>query len=94
METKKKIKEWHCDGGGENKVLPDKLVMENQSINFEFTPCDTPQFNGVVERAFATLYGGIRAMLNGAKVLQVQQKNWMLLFHMKKGRTAPINRSI
>ena len=70
LETRKKIKEWCCNKGGEDKVLPDKLIKENQSINFEFTPCETPQFNGVVERAFAMLYGRIRAMLSKAKLPQ------------------------
>ena len=77
METKKKIKEWQCDGGGENKTLPDKLIKENQSINFGFTPQDTLQFNGVIERVFAMLYGRIRAMLNRAKLPQdMRDKLW------------------
>ena len=77
LETKKKTKEWHCDRGGENKVLPDKLIKENQSINFEFTPHDTPQYNGMVKRAFATFYGRIRAMLNRAKLPKnMRDKLW------------------
>ena len=33
---------------------------------FEYTAAGTPQHNGIVERLFATLYGRVRAMLNGA----------------------------
>ena len=33
------------------------------NINFEFTAPNTPQQNGIVERAFATLYNRARAML-------------------------------
>ena len=76
-ETGIKIKEWRCDGAGENKVLPDKLIKENEFVDFEFTPRDTPQFNGIVERAFATLYGRVRAMLNGAKLPKtMREKLW------------------
>jgi hypothetical protein len=35
---------------------------------FEYISVGSPQYNGVVERAFATLYGMVRSMLNAAKV--------------------------
>ena len=35
---------------------------------FEFSAPGTPQQNGVVKRAFATLYGRVQAMLNYAKI--------------------------
>ena len=35
---------------------------------FEFSTPGTPQQNGVVKRAFATLYGRVQAMLNYAKI--------------------------
>ena len=35
---------------------------------FEFSAPVTPQQNGAVERAFATLYGRVQAMLNYAKM--------------------------
>jgi hypothetical protein len=34
---------------------------------FEFTAPDSPQQNGKIERKFATLYGRVRAILNGAE---------------------------
>ena len=55
-----------CDNAGENRKLKETLDLEGFNIKFEFTEPYTPQQNGVVERAFATLYGRVRAMLNGA----------------------------
>ena len=75
--TKHTIKLWRCDGAGENKKLPDILAKDNIYIQFKFTPRETPQYNGIVERAFATLYGRVRAMLNGAKLPKnVREKMW------------------
>ena len=37
-------------------------------IIFEYTAVNTPQQNGRVERKFATLFGRVRAMLNGARL--------------------------
>ncbi len=39
---------------------------EGFGITFEYSEPGTPQQNGVVERAFATLYGHVRAMMNHA----------------------------
>ena len=64
------IKNIRCDNAGENRSL-QQLCAENPAlshINFEFTARDTPQQNGTVERAFATLYGRIRATNNCAKL--------------------------
>lgn len=36
-------------------------------FNFEYASVVTPQQNGVAERAFATLYGSIRAMFKRAR---------------------------
>ena len=49
-------------------MLKELLDKEDWGIQFEFTAPGTPQQNGVVERAFATLYGRVRAMLNGAQL--------------------------
>ena len=45
--------------------MEQKCIDQNLKITFEFTPRDTPQHNGVVERAYQTLYNRVRAMLNG-----------------------------
>lgn len=57
-----------CDNSGENKSLQTLCEEEQLNIKFEFTSHKTPQQNGVVERAFATLYGRVRSMLNHAKL--------------------------
>ena len=50
--------------------MPARIKIWKKSLNikikiyFEYTPVDGPEFNGVVERAFATGYGQVRAMLN------------------------------
>jgi hypothetical protein len=43
-------------------------------IQFEYTGPGTPQFNGQVERKFATLYSKVPAMLNRAKLPTVKRK--------------------
>ena len=45
------------DNTGENKKLEEILKFKHFKIYFEYTPVDGPEFNGVVERAFATGYG-------------------------------------
>ena len=55
-----------CDNAGENKSLEQNCKKEGLVIAFEYTAPGTPQQNGVVERAFATLYGRVRAMMNEA----------------------------
>ena len=46
-----------CDNTGENLALTQQCAAEDLGIEFEFTAPDTPQQNGVVERAFATQIG-------------------------------------
>jgi hypothetical protein len=60
------VKLIRCDNAGENKTLQKKCEKEGLGIQFEYTAPGTPQLNGRVERKFATLYGRVRAMLNGA----------------------------
>jgi transposase InsO family protein len=59
----------HLDNSGENTAF-HKLNTHNPEfkIKFEFTAPGTPQQNGKVERAFATLYGKTRSMLNAASI--------------------------
>jgi hypothetical protein len=47
----------------ENKILKDGL-----GVQFEYTGPGSPQFNGRVERKFATLFSRVRTMLNGARL--------------------------
>ena len=71
-EVKVIVQTIRCDNAGENKILEEncKATTGLAHIKFQYTPRDTPQFNGVVERAFATLYGRVRAMNNAANLSQ------------------------
>ena len=55
------------DGTGENKSFQKKAVEDEYNIDFQMTPRRTPQFNGVVERAFAYVLARLRAMNYTAK---------------------------
>jgi len=55
-----------CDNAGENRALEDACIENDLGIIFEYTAPGTPQQNGVVERAFATMLGKTRAIMNGA----------------------------
>ncbi len=52
-----------CDNAGENGTLKKQIDNDGRNIKFEFTARNTPQQNGKVERAFATLYCRMRAMM-------------------------------
>ena len=54
------------DNAGENKMLARHCDENEMSIKFEYTAPGTLQQNGVVERAFVTLIGRGRAMMNYA----------------------------
>ena len=42
------------DSAGENKKFREMLKNSGLSIQVEFTPKDSPEYNGVVEKSFAT----------------------------------------
>ena len=74
----KQVKFIRCDNAGENISLQQALDSEGMNIKFEFTARETPQQNGKVERAFATLYGRMRAMMVAAKWDdEMKHKLWM-----------------
>jgi hypothetical protein len=56
------------DNAGENKGLENLCTAEGLNIKFEYISPGTPQYNGHVERKFATLYGKICSVLNAAKL--------------------------
>ena len=60
------VKVIRCDNAGENKVLEGESDKNELGIIFEYTAPGTPQQNGVVERAFVTVMGRARAMMNHA----------------------------
>jgi hypothetical protein len=66
-----------CDNAGENMKMKNDPEIKSLGINFEFSCPRTPQRNGKVERKFQTLYGRIRAMLNGANLEgELRDKIW------------------
>jgi hypothetical protein len=62
------VKTIQCDDAGENKALENRCIQKQLGIDFEDTGPGRPQFNGWVEREFATLYGRVRTMLNAARL--------------------------
>jgi hypothetical protein len=52
----------------ENKSFHQLIIKSATNINFEFTASGTPQKNGKVERAFASLFGKTRSMLNAGTI--------------------------
>ena len=64
----KVVKYIRCDNAGENISFENECKKEGLGIKFEYTSPNSPQFNGRVERKFATLYSRVRANLNGAKL--------------------------
>ena len=60
------VKIIRCDNTGENKVLERESDKKELGIIFEYTAPGKPQQNGVVERAFVTIIGSARAMMNHA----------------------------
>ena len=56
----------HCDIAGENKRLEETCDADGLGIIFEYTATGTPQQNAYEERAFPTLMGRARAMMNFA----------------------------
>ena len=53
-----------CDNATENKKLKEKCNTEGLGIIFEYTMTGTLQQNAYVERAFRTIMGQVRAMMN------------------------------
>ena len=53
------------------------MESENLDIDVELTPVDSPKHNAVVERGVGTLYGRVRATINGAGFFgKTRYENW------------------
>ena len=59
-----KVKVFRSDNAAENEKFKEKIIELGIDARFEFSAQGTPQQNGVVETAFAMLYGRVQAMLN------------------------------
>ena len=70
------------DNSGENKALQAFLTANGFGhVQFEFTPRESPQYAGRVERKFATLWSRVRSLLNAAKLpLALRSALWPKAF--------------
>ena len=65
------------DNEGENQGMDQSLDPLIIPLTFEYTPRDTPHYNGVVERKYQTLYQRMMSMLNGEGIYgQLREKLW------------------
>ena len=71
------VKIIRCDNAGQNKVLERESDKNELGIICEYTAPGTPQQNGVVERAFVTVMGRARAVMNHAGfTMAKRQRLW------------------
>ena len=76
-EMNKPVKFIRCDNAGENYSTQQLCDDNSLNIKFEFTGPGSPQYNGRVERKFATLYGKVRSLLNTAQLPEfLRKKLW------------------
>ena len=68
---KKKATSMRCDKAGERKSFEELSNKERLGIKFEYTSHVNPQQNRKCELKFATLYGKVRSMLNGARLIPI-----------------------
>ena len=71
-----KVEFIRCDNTGENKSLEKACIEKGLNIIFEYTSRNTPQQNGQVERAFATLYRKMRAMMKSANFTESEKERF------------------
>ena len=72
-----KVQRIRIDNAGENKMLAKNCDPNEMGIKFEYTAPRTPQQKGVVQRAFVTLIGRGRAMMNHARfTVKKRQQMW------------------
>ena len=75
--NKFKIERWKFDNAGENVATQKAFEEHGFGIKVEYTARETPQQNGMVERAFATLYGRICALnIHAGFEKEKQEKLW------------------
>ena len=72
-----KVQRMRIENAGENKMLVKSCDQNEMGIKLEYTTPVTSQQNGVVERAFVTLIGRGRAMMNHARfTVKKRQEMW------------------
>jgi hypothetical protein len=73
------VKYIRCDNAGENLSLHKELKNHDKfkDIKFEFTPRDSPQYNGKAERKIGILTGRVRSLLTAAGLTEaLRQRLW------------------
>ncbi len=69
-----KVEKIHCNNLGKNRSLQQQAAKQDRlGITFKFTARKMPQQNGRIEQKFATLFGHVRAMLNGAGFINAHE---------------------
>jgi len=84
LDTGRKIKILHSDGGGEYTAGHVRDFLEECGISHEMTTADTPQHNGVAEQLNRTLLNRVRAMLSNVKLPDsywLEALNYAILLH-------------
>jgi hypothetical protein len=51
------VEKLRLDNSGENIKMSEAIEAEGYNVTFEFISPGSPQYNGVVERMFTTLFG-------------------------------------
>jgi transposase InsO family protein len=74
MQHQVKIKRWKFDNAGENKSTQTMFEKEGFGITCEYTARETPQQNGMVKQAFATLFGRVRALITNAGFEKIKRE--------------------
>ena len=84
------VKIIRCDNAGETEVLETESEKIDLGIIFEYTAPGTPQRNGVVERAFVTVMGHARAMINHVGfTMAKRQQFWCALLLQDSTKSSP-----
>ena len=79
IATGREVKKVRMDNAGENRILGNDL--KEMGLQVEYVAPNTPQQNGVVERAFATCTARGRAMMKAAGLSeQLKGKLWAECF--------------
>jgi hypothetical protein len=59
------------DNASKNIAMAEAIKVGGYNVTFAFICPESPQYNGVVERMFATLFGMVRSILNKAHTLMI-----------------------
>jgi hypothetical protein len=74
MQHQVKIERWKFDSAGENKSTQEMFEKEGYGIKCKYTARETPQQNGMVKRAFATLFGRVRALMTNTEFEKIKRE--------------------